>query len=78
MDGHLGCFQFGAPVNKDTMDILIYGFCGHLLSFLLVHTKVYSRGITLALVCTANSFPKWLYQLTFPPEMYESLVLSIF
>jgi hypothetical protein len=35
VDRHLGCFQFGAVMNKSVMNILVAGFCELMFSFFL-------------------------------------------
>ena len=76
-EGHLGCFQVLAIMNKAAKNICVQNFVEQKFSTPL---GKYQRAWLLAhmvRVClvfseTANCLPKWLYHFTFPLAMNES------
>ena len=82
-DGHLGCFQVLAIINKAAVNIHMQVLCGHKISTPLHKFQllcllwsggviVGSYGNSILSLKPPNWLPKWLYHFAFLPAMNES------
>lgn len=81
-----GCFQFGAVMNKATLNICMHVFCGNMHSFLL--SKQLGLELLVLIVSAHYLYKKLTYIILYfhhqfvrvqvAPHLYQHLLLSVF
>ena len=69
VDGHLGCFQYGASANKATMDMLVPITWWTQVPVSVVHIPEVHRLSGCLTLTDSASFQKQPYRFPLPPEM---------
>lgn len=75
------CFLFLTIMNSTTVNILVHIFCEYIYSFLLgIYQEVefLIHRVSLALIGSTYSYPKWWNRYTFPSTMCKSSCCSTF